>query len=281
MKNKIQHFLLLNIGLIFVAAGISLFKTPNHFALGGVSGIAIIVSNFTQNLNVGALMFIVNALLVVMGFVFLGKNFGVATIYSSFALSFYVWVFEALVPLSAPLTNDTMLELAFAVILPAIGSGIVFNIGASTGGTDIVAMVLSKKIKMEIGKALLASDFIITVIAGMIFGVSTGLYCILGLVIKAFLIDVVIDNINTRKNITIVSSAVDDIKQFIIEKLNRGATIIDAKGAFSNDSKQVIVTILNRRQTVLLRNYIKTVDNEAFITITNSSEIIGKGFRQI
>lgn len=278
---KLKHFLLLNLGLIFVAAGISLFKTPNHFALGGVSGIAIIVSYFTQNLNVGALMFIVNALLVVLGFICLGKKFGVSTIYASFALSFYVWVLELIAPLSAPMTNDTLLELAFAVILPAIGSGIVFNIGSSTGGTDIVAMILSQKAKLEIGKALLVSDFVITVIAGMIFGVQTGLYCILGLIIKAFLIDVVIDNINTRKNITIISKEYEKIKIFIIEKIHRGATVSSAKGAFSNDDKVVISTVLNRRQTMILRNYIRTIDTDAFITITNSSEIIGKGFRQL
>ncbi len=164
---------------------------------------------------------------------------------------------------------------------PAVGSAILFNIGASTGGTDIVAMILSKRMKMEIGKALFLSDFLITLFAGKIFGIRTGLYCILGLILKAFLVDVVIENINVRKSITIISNEPEQIKDFIIHKLKRGATIYSAKGAYSDNDEQIISVITTRKQAVDLRNFIKKVDPKAFISITNSSEIIGKGFRAI
>ena len=281
MWNKVKYFLLLNLGLIRTAAGISFFKTPNHFAIGGVSGIAIIGSWLVANMDVGTFMFIVNVILIVLGFIFLGKKCGIVTVYASLAMSFYVWMFEIIYPMSAPFTSDTFLELVYAILLPAVGSAILFNIGASTGGTDIVAMILSKRMKMEIGKALFLSDFLITLFAGKIFGIRTGLYCILGLILKAFLVDVVIENINVRKSITIISNEPEQIKDFIIHKLKRGATIYSAKGAYSDNDEQIISVITTRKQAVDLRNFIKKVDPKAFISITNSSEIIGKGFRAI
>ena len=280
-KEKILWFLILNLGLIFTAAGISIFKTPNHFAIGGTSGVAILLADLFPRLNVGGAMFLINLLLVVLGLVFLGRGFTGATIYASAALSAYVALFEQLVPLSAPLTDDTMLELIWAVILPAVGSALVFNIGASTGGTDIIAMILSKHSSLEIGKALLVSDFLITAATFWLFDVRTGLYCILGLLLKTFLVDIVIDGINSRKYVTVVSCKPDAIKSLILEPLHRGATVSRAEGAFTHQPEQVITTALTRRQAVLLRNYIRKIDPHAFITMVNSSEIIGKGFREI
>lgn len=135
-KDNLIFFLILNLGLIFTAVGISIFKTPNHFAFGGTSGLSIILSTLFPKWNVGAFMWIVNAALVVLGFFFLGIRSMGWTIYSSFALSFYVSACEVIYPLSFPLTHDVFLELCFAVILPAVGAAMVFNVGASTGGTD-------------------------------------------------------------------------------------------------------------------------------------------------
>src|SRR5699024_4785301 len=160
-----KFFALLNLGLVATAVGIALFKTPNHFAFGGTSGLSIVLSTLFPQWNVGFFMWIVNAALVLLGFLFLGARSMGWTIYSSFALSFYVSVCEHIWPLTAPLTSDVFLELCYAVILPAVGSAIVFNIGASTGGTDIVAMILHKYTSLEIGRALLISDLAI-VLAG-------------------------------------------------------------------------------------------------------------------
>lgn len=281
LKEKIIWFLILNAGLIVTAAGIALFKTPNHFALGGTSGVAIILASLFPTLNVGGAMFIINIILLIMGFTFLGRSFGIATAYASLALSGFVELFELLIPLEAPLTNDPLLELIWAVILPAVGSAIVFNIGASTGGTDIIAMILSKHSSLEIGKALLVSDCLIVVATFWLYDVRTGLYCVLGLVAKTFLVDMVMDGINSRKYVTVISKCPEDIERFIINKLNRGATLSEAEGAYSHQRETVITTVLSRRQATLLRNYIRTVDKGAFITMVNSSQIIGKGFMDI
>lgn len=284
MKNIIKgkkDFFMLNIGLLVVALGVHFFKVPNDFAIGGTTGVSIILSSLLPKLNVGSFMMIINIALIIVGFIFLGKKFTSGTIYSSIALSLFIWLLELVIPVTKPLTDDKFLELCFAVILPAVGSGIVFNLGASTGGTDIVAMILSKHTSLEIGKALFISDFVITVAAGSIYGIKTGLYCVLGLLVKAFLLDNVIETINVRKQVMIVSKESKVIESFIMNVLHRGATITKASGAYTGEEKEIITTVLGRRQAVLLRDYIRSIDKEAFITIVNSSETVGKGFRAV
>lgn len=273
--------LMLNLGLMITAVGIHFFKTPNNFAMGGTSGISIILSSLFPRLNVGGAMFIVNGILVVLGLIFLGWKAMGMTMYSSFAISAYISILEWICPLDGPMTNDTLLELLFGVILPAVGSAMAFNVGASTGGTDIVAMILNKYTSLEIGKALMISDFLIAAIAGSLFGIKTGLYCVLGLGMKAFLVDSVIESINMRKVVTVVSEEPEQVKNFITEQLHRSATIYKAQGAYSGRNEEVLTTVLTRRQAVALRNYIRRVDPHAFLTIVNSSEIVGKGFREL
>ncbi len=278
---NIKYALLLNLGLFLTAAGIYLFKTPNHFAMGGTSGMSIIMATLWPGMNVGGALFIINGILVVLGLCFLGvKTMGV-TIYSSFALSAFVSLLEWIYPMTAPFTNDTLLELCFAVALPAAGSAIVFNVGASTGGTDILAMILSKYTSLEIGKALLLSDLAIAAWAGGLYGIATGLYCTLGTFSKALMVDSVIESINVRKMMTIVSAQPQQVQDFILNKLHRSATVYDAEGAYTHKELKVITTILNRRQAMELRNFIRRTDPHAFMTIVNSSETIGKGFRHV
>lgn len=141
LRKKLGFFALLNLGLVLTAVGIVLFKTPNHFAFGGTSGLSILLAALFPQVNVGGFMWLINLALVVLGFVFLGVKCMGWTIFSSFALSFYVSACEWIWPITESLSGDTMLDLVFAVFLPALGSAIVFDIGASTGGTDIVACI--------------------------------------------------------------------------------------------------------------------------------------------
>lgn len=281
MRKYIQDFLLINFGLILVGIGIALFKIPNHFATGGVSGLAIISSSFFPEIDVGPMMLIINIVLLGVGYLFLGSDFGSKTVYSSFALSGIVWIIQKAFPLQKPLTDDMLLELVYSIIFPAVGSAIVFNCNASTGGTDIVAKILSKYSKLNIGKTLLLTDFIIAIGAGAVFGVKIGLYSILGLIIKAFMIDFVIEGLNVSKQMVIISVKHNEILDYIVNSLHRGATIYKAEGAFTHQQENVISTIVNRRQAIKLRSFIRGLDASAFITISNTSETIGKGFRSI
>ena len=280
-RNFTKDFLLINIGLILVGIGICIFKIPNNFATGGVSGLAIIISSFFPRIDVGPMMLIINLLLLLVGFLFLGRDFGSKTIYSSFALSGIVWFIQKTFPIKASLTGELMLELIYSIIFPAVGSAIIFYCNASTGGTDIIAKIISKFTKLDIGKTLLLSDFIIAAGAGAAFGIRIGMYSVLGLIIKAFMIDLVLDGLNVKKQMVIISSKPDEIKNYIVNIINRGATIYKAEGGFTNKQEIVISTVLNRRQAIRLRTFIRSVDRSAFITISNTSEIIGKGFRSI
>lgn len=277
--SRLRSFLLINLGLLLTAGGIVLFKIPNHFVNGGVSGISIIVAALFPWLTVGPAMTVINVLLVIWGFLVLGPKFAWNTVYSSLALSAMVWGIDLLVPLTHPLTTDPLLELLFAIGLPAVGSAIVFNQNASTGGTDIVAKVLSTKTPINTGMALLISDFVIAAAAIPVFGVQAGLYSLLGLVLKAFVVDMVMESLNVHKKMEIITANPDPVIDFILQTLHRGATIYPAVGAFSGKDWKVIHTVVGRRQALAIRQMLKVHDPKAFVTITTTTEIIGKGFR--
>ena len=179
-----RFFAELNMGLILTAFAIVAFKTPNHFAFGGTSGVSVILSTLFPTLPVGVFMWIINAVLVVLGFIFLERKAILWSVFASFALSAYVSLFELFIPTDVSMTGDMWLDLCFAVILPALGSAIVFDIGASTGGTDILAMILKRRTTLEIGRALLLVDIGIVTIAAFLYGPRVGLYCVLGLFAK-------------------------------------------------------------------------------------------------
>lgn len=274
-----KDFLLLNAGTLVVALGVYFFKIPNNFSTGGVTGIAIVISKFLPWISTGSLVFLFNMLLLGVGFVFLSRKFGFATVYSSTLMSVVVWVLERLYPMEAPFTDEPLLELVFAVGLPALGSALLFNIGASTGGTDIIAMLLKKYTSIDIGKALLAADFIVALSACFVFGIRTGLFSILGLLMKSMLVDSVIEGINQCKYLHIICQDPEVICDFIVQKLHRGATICEATGAYTHHKLYLVLSVVSRGQAVALRHYVRQVEPHAFIMTTSTSEIIGKGFR--
>ena len=263
---------------VILNVGIYFFKFPNNFTFGGVSGLSVLVSAKTP-LSAGTVNLLVNAVLLVLGFIFLGRDFGIKTVYVTVLNSLSLRVMEMICPMTQPLTDQPLLELIFATLLPAVSAALLFNIGASSGGTDIVAMILKKHSQINIGTALLLVDMTITVAAFFIFDMATGLYSVLGLLLKSLVIDNVIESINMCKYFTIVCDNPDPICDFIHEKLHRGATVYKAEGSYRHTQKTVILTVMKRSQAVQLRNFVHIQEPMAFITITNSSEIIGKGFR--
>lgn len=274
-----KDILVLNAGTILVALGVYFFKMPNHFSTGGVTGIAIVISRFLPGLSTGSLVFLFNMALLAVGFLFLSRTFGLATVYSSTLMSVVIWVLERVYPMDVPFTDEPLLELVFAVGLPALGSALLFNIGASTGGTDIIAMLLKKYTSIDIGKALLAADFIVAFSACFVFGIKTGLFSILGLLMKSMLVDTVIEGINQCKYLHIICQNPDVVCDFIVQKLHRGATICEATGAYTHHKLYLVLSVVSRGQAVALRHFVRKVEPHAFIMTTSTSEIIGKGFR--
>ena len=278
--STLERYLLFTVGIFITALGTYFFKFPNNFSTGGVSGLSLILGRLipSEVFTPSVLMLIINTALLVVGFIFIGKEFAFSTVYCSMALSVMMTVFEKIIPISAPLTTQPFLELCFAVLLPAFGSAILFHLGGSSGGTDIIAMILRKYTSMNIGTALMVADSLITVAALVFFGVESGLYSILGLLMKSTLVDYVGDSFRTKKCFQIITDHPKPIVEFIVNTLHRSATLEDVHGAYTNSRRTMIVTVMNRSEAIALRKHVHTVDPHAFMIITASTEIVGKGF---
>lgn len=281
LENKtlrtLTEYGLITFSIWIMVVGIYFFKFPNNFAFGGVTGFATVISALTH-WSASEFTNIVNTALLVVGFLFLGRSFGIKTVYATIMMSASLYFLERLYPMTRPLTTEPLLELIFAILLPSVGSAILFNVGASSGGTDIIAMILKRYTSLNIGTVLLLVDVAGVILAYFVFGPETGLFSSLGLMAKSLVIGDVIENINLCKCFSIICDDPVPICDYIIHVLNRSATVYEAQGAFSHHKKTVILTTMKRSQALKLKNYIRTVEPTAFILISNSSEIIGKGF---
>ncbi len=274
----VREYGILTMATLLLVVGVYVFKFPNNFSFGGVTGIAVVLAE-VSGLSASTYTFIINMGLLAVGFLFLGTSFGIKTVYVSVLMSVGLSAMETLFPMEAPLTQQPVLELIFAIFLPALSSAILFNIGASGGGTDIVAMILRKYTPVNIGTALFLVDLGIVVASCFVFDVTTGLFSFTGLLAKSLVIDNVIESINRCKCFNVVCDDPEPICNFIRDELKRSATVYQAQGAFTHAPRTVILTVLKRGQAVQLRNFVKKTEPGAFMMITNSSEIIGKGFR--
>ena len=278
IKRTIEEYAVLTLATLIMVFGIYVFKFPNKFSFGGVTGIAIVLSKFLPG-TTGNITLMINIVLLLLGFILLGKGFGIKTAYVSILMSVGLSLAEVWFPMEKPLTTEPVLELIYAIVLPAFSSAIFFNMNASSGGTDIVAMILRKHTKLNIGSALFFSDMLIVILSCFVFDMQTGLFSLSGLLAKSLVVDNVIESINLCKYFTIICEDPDPICDFIMNTLHRSATVYDAEGTYEHRKKKVIITIMKRSQAVELRNFIRRTQPSAFIAITNSSEIIGKGFR--
>ncbi len=278
-EKTVNEWLMITLGTVVMSLGIYYFKFPNHFSFGGVSGLAVVLGHWFPGATPGDFMMVINMALLVIGFLVLGRDFGLKTAYVSVLSSVVIWGLERLSPMAAPMTSQPLLELIFGVALPAVGSAILFNLDASGGGTDIVAMILRKYTSLNIGNALMLSDCVITVSACFAFGMETGLFSILGLLMKSLMVDLVLENINIHKYFHIITTKPQEIESFITDVLGRSATEMDAQGAYTHENRKVLLTVVNRRQAVVLRKFVRQTDPSAFVLIMNTGDIIGKGFR--
>lgn len=296
VKDTIVSYALMTLGTILVAAGVYFFKAPNHFATGGVSGLSIIIAKFVP-LNQSALVMIINVALLILGFIFLGRGCTVRTLYCSLMYSAENLLLETFLPVklipgavehvdavteavSYTLTNQPLMELVFAMLLTGIGSAIMFNCKASSGGTDIVALILKKYTKINTGKALLITDAAIAFSTFFIFGVQAGLFSILGLFSKAFIVDGVIENIGKSKYITIITNSPEQISEYILHTMKRDYTSYKATGGYTGAEKTVLITVCKRSEALKLKAKVKLIDSTSFVIITDANEILGKGFRE-
>ncbi|WP_139903887.1 YitT family protein [Clostridium thermarum] len=271
----------ITIGLFLVAVSIEFFLAPNQIAAGGVTGLAIVVNSYIPFISIGLLVLIMNAILFIIAFIIIGNKFGAKTIYSSLTLSGIIWLMDQFITTDMALTSDLMLAAIFGTITSGIGMALVFNENASTGGTDILAKILHKFFHTDIGKSLLAVDFIVTILGALTFGIDQGLYALLAVIINGLIIDYAIDGFNMCKQIFIITSQPEAVGNYILKKLDRSYTKFYGKGGYSDKEVDILYTILSRKQYIILKKYIMSTDKKAFIAVNDSHEVLGEGFGQL
>ncbi|WP_138203499.1 YitT family protein [Haloimpatiens lingqiaonensis] len=276
----VKEWVLATVGVLILAIATRAFLEPNHIAGGGVLGIAIVLHHYIP-ISVGLLTALMNIILFIIAFIVIGPQFGAKTIYSSFALAGSIWIMDRLIDPAWVVTDNLLLATIFGTLLSGVGMGLVFNQNASTGGTDILAKIMNKFIHIDLGKALLMVDFLVTVAAGVTFNAEVGMYSLLSVIINCTTIDSVINGLNMCKSVMVISMERDKISKFIINELGRGCTIFHGKGGFSGQDTNILYTVLDRKQFIRLKIFIKEVDPRAFITVSDAREVLGEGFKDI
>jgi len=279
--SELKDYGMISFGTLLLTAGVYFFKIPNGFATGGVSGIATILGRLTSAVSPAQWVMLINVTLLIIGAIVLGRTNGIRTVYCTLLFSGMTYLFEIFFPLSAPLTDQPFLELIYAMLLTGVGSAIIFYSQASSGGTDIVALILKKFLPLDTGKALLVTDFLVAASTFFVFGTEAGLFSILGLFMKAFLVDSIIDSFGSCKYFVVITDPgnLEVISTFIMRELHHGVTKTDALGCYTGADKVILHTVCKRMEAIRLRQLIRKIDPHAFVIITTTSEIVGKGFR--
>lgn len=275
----VKDYLLITIGIILVAIGLEYFFFPNEIASGGVSGLALILYDLI-GVKPGIVMIISNIILFIIAFIFLGGSFGVKSIYASFGLSFIMSIIEKLFN-PVGITNNLILATIFGSVILGMGVAIVFSQGASTGGTNIIAAMLSKYGNMDIGKGILISDSLVIILALYTFGAELGMFGLLSVYLTSIIIDKFIDGFSSCKQVMIFTDREELVVNYIMKDVDRGCTVFKGKGGFTREENIVIFTVLDRRQFIKLKKFMKQYNPEAFITVNEATEVLGKGFRNL
>ena len=260
MKGKwmkiVRQYTIITLGISMMAVGVYFFKFPNNFVFGGVTGAAALAAKLTP-ISASEFSAVVNMLM----------------------LSAELLLLEKACPLNAPLSDQPMLELIFAIALPAIASALLFSVGASSGGTDVIALIVEKYTHLHsIAAALFLTDLVMVVAACFVFDLHTALYSFVGLTVKSLMIDVVLERMKMCKAILIVCDDKEPICDFVNKELNRGATYTPCNGAYTNQPRYIIYTTLTRHEAMQLREFIHKEHLNAFMSMLSTTEVFGKGF---
>ena len=278
----------MHVGIVLIACATYFILVPNHFVTGGMTGLSVILSTVLPIMPQPTWLMVLNVGVLVLGFIFLGKQTGILTVYCSLGYSALMMVFdgfnlrERIAPNGVTLTEEPFLELVVGITIYAIGTAIIFYAGASSGGMDIVALILQKYTNIDVGKAVLYANSTIAVSSLFVFpNFTTGILSLVGLFMNSFVIDTVIDNINSCKYFIVITEKPELVAEYIMNELHHGVTVSDAVGAYTQQKKGMVHTVCRRYEAIRLRQAIKKIDENAFMVITTSSEIIVKGFRSV
>lgn len=275
-KEIIKDCLLMTMGAFVYAFGINYFFVGNNFADGGVTGISIIL-HYLFNFDIGITYGIINIPLIILGYKLIGGEFIFKTLYGTVVTSVAFRLFSGYL---GPM-DDKFMAAVFGGILAGVGLGIMFASGGSSGGTDIIVKILNKFWDISVGKGFLAIDLIILSALGLLFGKEIFMYTLVGMFISTKVIDKIQDGFSKSKAITIISKNFFEIKNTIMKETERGTTIIPVKGGYTYEPKEMIICIVSIYDISTVKRIVRSLDNKAFMYITDVSEVLGEGFKEL
>ncbi len=275
-KNFLQlakETFIVTLGCMIMAFNINYFFLGNKLAQGGVGGLSLIV-HYLSHIDISYIYFGLNVPLIIVAYIFIGKEFVVKTLYATVVLTISLKIFGNF---REPL-DEILMASILGGALNGIGIGIVFYAGGSTGGTDIIAKIINKYYGIALGKVLLAMDFIILSLVAFIFGKIIFMYTLISLIVTAKIVDLIQEGIYSAKGVTIITNKTEELKNRIMQDVERGLTIINAQGAYTQKDVSMLYCVVGKYQLMKVKNIVKEVDPEAFMIVSHVHEVIGKGF---
>ncbi len=277
MKEKItlKEWGILMLGMFLVAFSVYYIMIPCQFVVGSISGVVMIVSHYVPALSFSTISFILNVVLLTIGFIFVGKDFGGKTVIASILMPLYLRVFEIITPNVEAPTGDIFIDLACYILVVSIGQALLFNINASSGGLDIIAKIMNQYLHIDIGKGAAMAGFVTASLSILVYDKKTLIVSLVGTYIGGIVLDHFLDGFNIRKKVCILSSRHEEIQEFIVKKLDRGATLYQVHGAWGKTGRTELVTILQNNEYADLLEFVNQIDPSAFITVTTVGQVIG------
>lgn len=271
-KKMIKEILTISLGTLIVAMAVYFFMLPSHVSVGSGAALAMIISNFVP-LPVSAITFILNIALLIIGFFLIGSEFGAKTVYCSVLMPAYMAVFEGLFPDFQSITQDPILDVLCYTLVVGVGLSILFTSNASSGGLDIVAKIMNKYLRMDLGRAMSVSGMLVALASALCYDSKTVVLSILGTYFGGMVVDHFIFGFNIKRRVCIISPKVEEIVQFILFELHSGASLNHTIGAYENVVRKEIITIVDKQEYKALMDYVRKVDPKAFVTVYSVNEI--------
>lgn len=271
-RELIRELAILTVAVIIIAAAVFFFLVPSHTAVSSISGLAIVLSNLVP-LSVSAITFILNVGLLIIGFILCGPEFGYKTVYTSIMLPVVMGVFEILLPNNQSLTGDQTLDVVAYILVVSVGLSILFNRNASSGGLDIVAKIMNKYLRMDLGKAMSTAGMCVALSSALVYDSKTVVLSVIGTYFNGIVLDYFIFGQNEKKRVCILSQKEEEIRKFILNELHSGATVYEVKGAYNMESHNEIITIVTKPEYQKLMRFIEEYDPDAFVTIYSVNDV--------
>ena len=269
----VEEFIMITIATAIVAAAVFFFLMPSHVSVGSISGLAIVIGNFIS-LPISAITMVLNVGLLIIGFLFVGKEFGGKTVYTSILLPVLIGIFEKIFPNNVSMTADPFLDMICYVFVVSIGLAMLFNRNASSGGLDIVAKLMNKFLHMDLGNAMSVSGMVVALSSALVYDKKIVVLSVLGTYLNGIVLDHFIFGFNLKKRVCIVSNKEEEVRNFILHELHSGATIYEAYGAYKLEPRREIITIVDKNEYAKLMTFIEKVDPTAFVTVYTVNKII-------